>query len=92
MTTWQARDRKINRASAQRGVSSLGTAKCGGGRERYGPASLKGSVKSDEAFSFTGVWIAYGASANVRTGREMRLAYTLRRLMYILHCSVGHSN
>jgi len=46
-----------------------------------GPVNLKGSVKNDEAFSFTGVWITYGTSANVRTGSEMRLACTLPRLI-----------
>jgi hypothetical protein len=46
-----------------------------------GPVNLKGSVKSDEAFSLTGVWITYGTSANVRTGSAVGLAYTLPRLV-----------
>ena len=47
-----------------------------------GPVNLKGSVKSDEAFSLTGVWITYGTSADVRTAASaMRLAYSLSRLI-----------
>jgi hypothetical protein len=47
-----------------------------------GPVNLKGSVKSDEAFSLShGVWIAYGTAANVVTASEMRLAYIVPRLV-----------
>jgi hypothetical protein len=87
LTTWQARDRKINRASAERGVSSLGKGKFSGVEGTY--VSLKGSVKSDEASSLTGVWITFGTSADVRTGSEIGLAYTLPRLM-CQNWSLGH--
>jgi len=68
-----------------------------GWRGGGGPVNLKGSAKSDEAFSFTGVWIVWivwiadGTAANVRTGREMRLACTLPRLIW-QNCSVGYTD